>query len=347
MISLLVINYRSAQLAIEAIRSAREATTAPLQIVVVDNSLDPGEADLVRSHADTILTPDKNLGYAGGVNAGRAECSGEIIIVSNPDVVFGPRSIDELVHVLDDEKGAAVAGPALFWDDAFMWMLPPSELHSASDKLDEAFASRSRLWARHRDRRRIRERTHFWSLPWPTRVDSISGAVMAIRAADFDAVKGFDERFPLYFEENDFLRRIAKAGKRIMYVPYARCRHLYNQSAGSDSSAAARAYAESEMLYLSKWYGGAVARTLKRIERPRQLPEPPAMDAAIFVPSRDVVIEASPLRSFDTAAGHFPRSAEVILPDEVWQSYRSPVLYFRVIDRPTTKVIATYARYRS
>jgi N-acetylglucosaminyl-diphospho-decaprenol L-rhamnosyltransferase len=345
--SLLVVNYRSATLAVEAIRSARSATASPLQVIVVDNSMDPREAEILRPHADTLLAPDKNLGYAGAVNAGRPHCTGEIIVVSNPDVVFGPRSIDELVHVLEEDPRVAVAGPALFWDDAFMWILPPSELHTVREKLDEALASRSALWARYRDRRRIRARSHFWSLPWPTRVDSISGAIMAIRAADLDAVNGFDERFQLYFEETDFLRRIAKTGKRVMYVPYARCRHVYNQSAGADSSAAARAYAESEMLYLAKWHGAAAARIVKRFERPRHLPEPPPMDAKIFVPSRDVVIEASPLRSFDTAAGHFPRSAEVALPEEVWETYLAPVLYFRVIDRPSTRVLATYARYRS
>ncbi len=345
MISLLVVNYRSAGLAIDAIRSARAATASPLQVVVVDNSIDPREGDRLRGHADVLLTPDKNLGYGGGVNAGRPACRGEIIIVSNPDVVFGPSSIDELVRALD-EPDVAVAGPALFWDGAFTWMLPPSELHTASEKLGEALASRNAMLSRRRDRRRIRERIDFWSLARRVDVEAISGAVMAIRAADYDAVNGFDERFPLYFEENDFLRRIAKAKKRIVYVPAARCRHLYNQSAGADSSRAARAYAESEMLYLAKWYGGFAARVLKRIERPRHAADPPRIDGAIPVPGGDTMVEASPLRSFHTAAGHFAHSTQVGLPAEVWESYLSPVLYFRVIDRGTARVIASYSRYR-
>ena len=38
----------------------------------------------------------------------------------------------------------------------------------------------------------------------------------------------------------------------IAYVPAARCRHLYNQSASGSPDAAAK-YAESERLYLRKW----------------------------------------------------------------------------------------------
>ncbi len=342
MISLLVVSYRSAALATNAIRSARAATSAQLQVVVVENTCDRDEAEALRNVADVLVTPPRNLGYAGGINAGRAHCSGHVIVVSNPDVLFSAGSIDALSFV-----DAAVAGPALFWDDAHSWILPPSELHTAREKVGEALASRSAAFARARDRRRIAERIRFWSLTRPEEVRAISGAVMAIRAADFDAAGGFDERFPLYFEENDFLRRIARDRKRIMYVPAARCRHLYNQSAGADIAAATTAYADSEMRYLTKWSGAKRAAFLKSLERPRITPIPPRHDAAIALPHEQVVVEASPLASFETAAGHFPSEPTVDVPPEVWSSYRSDVLYLRVVDRGTRRVLATYARYRS
>jgi hypothetical protein len=180
-----------------------------------------------------------------------------------------------------------------------------------------------------------------------TSVRVISGAVMAIRIADFDQIGGFDERFALYFEETDFLRRIARAQKRIAYVPSAHCRHLYNQSAGADSHNAARAYAESEMLYLSKWYSTPLAKLIKMVERPQGPRQAVRLDGPIPLPAGDLVVEASPLASFETAAGCFATSGSVDLPSEVWSSYRSPVLYLRVIDRRSAEELATYARYRS
>ena len=346
MIALLVVNYRSAALAAGAIRSARAATSSPLQVIVVDNSVDRREADSLRSHCDILLTPGKNLGYAGGINAGRAQCRAETVIVSNPDVVFGAGSIDALARTFDDPR-VAVAGPSLYWDGDFKWMLPPNDLPSFSLKLDEVLASRSAAWARRRDRRRIAQRIRFWSLTDQAEVAAISGAVMAIRVEAFDEIGGFDERFPLYFEETDFLRRMASQGKRIVYVPAARCRHMYNQSAGSDSHNASRAYAESEMLYLSKWYGRFTARLLKGMERPRRVPEPSRRDGPIPVDTPDALVEASPLASFDTAAGHFATSQTVVLPDEVWSSYLPPILYVRVIDRQSLQVVGTWARVRT
>jgi len=325
MISLLIVNYRSAPLAAEAIRTAREGTREPLQVIVVDNGCD--EADALRPFADIVITPPRNLGYAGGINLGRRSCEGKTLIVSNPDVKFAPGALDRLHGVLDEKT--AVAGPALYWDDAFEWILPPADLDTTLEKLDQVLASRSRRWFEQRDERRIRRRLAFWSLKDVTEVRALSGAVMAIRAEDFDAAGGFDERFQLYFEEIDFLRHMAALGKRIVYVPDAKCRHLYNQSAGQDSTAAGAAYARSELQYLEKWSGPFAARALKRLERVPSIPEPMRWEGPIAIESDHVLVEVSPLPSFTTAAGHFPRTKSVDLPPEVRSTVRQP-LYYRV-----------------
>jgi GT2 family glycosyltransferase len=337
MLSLLVVNYRSAALAIEAIRTARAATTQKLQVVVVDNSCDPREAEPLRAHAGVVIASATNRGYAGAINDGRPACEGDVIIVCNPDVTFGAGSIDALVSAIAGD--VAVAGPALFWDSAMRWILPPADRLTGAEKLDEVFASRSSAWFASRDRRRIRKRAAFWSLQATTRVEAISGAVMAIRAADFDR---FDERFALYFEETDFLRRIADRRRSIVYVPAARCRHIYNQSAGQDSGDAARRYLESEQRYLEKWNGPFVARLLKSMERPVTLPEPPAA-AAMELPRDGLIVEASPMPSFATAAGFvaLPGERRVEVPAEVWSAFRGSALYLRAVDPASGGVLAT------
>jgi len=326
-VSLLVINYRSASLAAEAIRTARASSSQPLQVVVVDNSVDAGEAYALRHLADVLIASSRNLGYAGGINAGRRAADGDVIIVSNPDVRFDAGAIDRLI-----ETDAAVAGPALFWDDAHQWMLPPAELHTRGEVVDRVVASRSRAWARRRDRRRFLDRVAFWSIDRPARARALSGAVMAIRASALDAAGGFDERFQLYFEENDFLRRVRGD---VVYVPAARCRHLYNQSAGASSEAAAL-YAASEMRYLRKW-GGAFA---KQFERNSVF----SLGAGTATSEEDVVTEASPLANFETAAGHFGDMADV--PAGIWDSYRGDVLHLRTVERRTGRVLRSWAKAR-
>ncbi|HYO78137.1 MAG TPA: glycosyltransferase [Thermoanaerobaculia bacterium] len=339
MISLLVVNFRSARLAADAIRTARAATSAALQIVIVDNSCEASEAAALNDFADVLIVSETNRGYAGAINDGRRACTGQTMVVANPDVTFAPNAIDLLVAAL---QNAAVAGPALFWDDAHRWMLPPGDLNTAPQKVDEILASRSRAWFEQRDRRRFLQRVAFWSRTETTPAKMLSGAVLAIRSADFDELGGFDERFPLYFEETDFLRRVSESRRRIAYVPRARVRHLYNQSAAQVADEAAARYARSELRYLEKWNGPFLARALKRVERPL-----PAHDARDLIADEleldrdDLVIEASPLASFTTAAGHFPQTRRISIPPEVRASMHGD-FYLRAVVRATGEIVGTY-----
>jgi N-acetylglucosaminyl-diphospho-decaprenol L-rhamnosyltransferase len=344
MISLLIVNYRSARLAAEAVRTARAATSEPLLAVVVDNSLHAEEAEALRPHADRLIVSTSNRGYAGGINDGRALCQGDVLVVANPDVTFAPGSLDELALAV--RGGAAVAGPAFFWDDRYEWRLPPSDAHSGWSRVDEVLASRSPRWARERDRRRFRQRVAFWSLDRPTPVKALSGAVLAIETGAFDEIGGFDERFPLYFEENDFLRQIEQRRGRIEYRPGARCRHLYNQSAAG-SEEAGTAYETSRRRYFEKWNGPFVARLLDRLGRPPRVEERVFGREPIELDRMDVVVEASPLPDFGTAAGHFPIQRHIEVPPEVWACYRGEALYLRAVDRESGEVLATYAKYKS
>lgn len=332
-VALVVVNYKSAAFAIEAIRSAHAATSAAMQVIVVDNSVDAREADALRGFSDTLIVAERNLGYAAAINRASRKCDADVLIVANPDVVFGEQSIDRLLDV-----DGSVAGPALFWDDAYEWMLPPAELHTTSQVLDRAIASHSSAWTRMRDRRRIKQRIRFWSWMRPVAVDALSGSILAIRRDAFERAHGFDERYPLYFEENDFLRRV---GGRIVYVPAARCRHLYNQSAGTSADAAAM-YGQSEQAYLERW-SGVAGRLFKRLEKTQSPPPAAPMPDVLDTPP-GTLIEASPVADFETAAGHFPRAAQTAIPDSIWRTYRGPALYVRIIDRSSGSVLATYCR---
>jgi GT2 family glycosyltransferase len=343
--SLLIVNYHSAALTQTAISSARAAGSAPLQVVVIDNSCSDAEAErLAACDADELILASRNLGYAGGINAGAARCSGDVVLAANPDVRFARHAVDELVAAT---RMFAVAGPRLTWDEGHSWILPPSDLHRGSDALSASIASRSAAWRTLRDRKRFFARLRFWKLDRPTRVDALSGAVLAIRRDVLREVGGFDERFPLYFEETDFLRRVALAGHSIGYMPAAIARHVYNQSAGPVAAEAGQRFAYSEEAYLSKWNGPRFARAVRSLRREvpgsamRELREREALTVA-----RTSVIEASPLPTFATAAGHLPTGTTVHLPDDVAYAYHGDVLYLREVDAATGRVVATYARRR-
>jgi hypothetical protein len=359
--SLLVINYRSSALAAEAVRSARAASHDPLQVVIVDNSEDPEEVERLRAAgADEIVAAPRNLGYAGGINLGRAKCSGEFLVISNPDVVFRESAVSLLAErVL---MGAAVAGPRLVWDEAGQWTLPPADMPTLASKGAEVLASWSQAAAAARERDRLRERIRFWRRAEPAPVQAISGAVLCLRAATFDRAGGFDERYFLYFEEMDFLRRVSTAAGRrppadlpspppegrpetdaprlIEYVPAAVVRHLYSQSATAD---ALRIYAESEQIFYRRWYGSLGERLMKLGRPPATGGVPPdelPFDGSVDVPpAGPVLAELSPLPDFHSAAGSFVEGGPVQVPSEIRETYRNDRLFLRLVDPATLQIL--------
>ncbi len=60
---------------------------------------------------------------------------------------------------------------------------------------------------------------------------AVTGAFMAFERAIFDRVGGFDESFPLDFNDVDFCLRIGETGLRTVYTPFARLRHFESKSA--------------------------------------------------------------------------------------------------------------------
>ena len=94
---------------------------------------------------------------------------------------------------------------------------------------------------------------------------------------------------------------------------------------------------------MEKWSGPFLARAIQSLRKP----PPPMATEENTGPIRidgDVIVEASPLPSFDTAAGHFPKSKTVDLPSDVRAAYRGETVYLRAVDRRSGKVVGCYRR---
>lgn len=346
--TLVVVNFYSSSQLVECLRTARLASSAPLETVVVDNSCDPAEAvALSEMEIDHLLVTERNLGYGAAINLGKKRAGGEMLVLANPDLRFSSDAIDLLCEGVTGD--IEITGPRLSWDDTGEWLLPNASHATLAGKVSDALATRLAWWRAARDRRLFRKRLEFWSLEEPSDVATLSGAVLCLRRAALDSIGGFDERFHLYFEEIDLERRFRSRGSRLHLVPAARCRHLYNQSIGN-AEGAAGSFNRSEAAYYEKWYPRAGRLVMALAAAEKVDPESFEPSGGMINLSRDpetVVVEASPLATFQSAAGHFPTSNQVRIPPEILECYRSERLYLRVVDRRsgvelTRHVISTF-----
>lgn len=331
MISAIFVSYLSARLARRAIASLR-ADAPGAEVVVVENSGLEEEAALLEDVADVLVRAPRNLGYAGGINAGVNAASGDLLLFSNPDVLFREGSIAALFA----EAGPLVmTGPALFWDEGLLLALPPAEDPNPRALLRRELAGTPRLF--HRDVRRGLAALEDAERGLTREARGLSGAVLATRRDTFERVGPFDEGFALYYEENDWQRRLRALGGTLLRVGAAHVVHHYNQSAQKEPRAA-EWFGASERRYFEKHFGEAGRVALARPRPEVVLAEPPR--EVLLLHPEGTLVAVSPLRSFHpTTLGRIPGGV-FRLPADVHQGAGDTPLYARLIHEQTFATLA-------
>jgi len=258
-IGAVIVSYRTGP-ALAACLASLERAQGLDEIVLVDNGNDAAEAAALDGFvaADPrarVLRGHGNIGFAAACNLGARASSAPLLAFINPDVALENNALSSLAAALQSAKAPAIVGGDLR-DDAgrpdrgqrrdrlTLWRASVS--FSGLAKL-ERFAPIFRDFNRHID-----------PLPSaPLRVGAISGALMMMRRADFDALGGFDEGYFVHVEDIDMCRRVEDAGGDVIFVPGPHGVHARSTS-DAPSHAVARHKAESMARYLRKFARGPV-----------------------------------------------------------------------------------------
>lgn len=255
-------------------RAARETLTS-LQLLVSEGLIGPdgssGSAGLrVLDAASGDGTPDRllaahpaldlwrhdeNVGFARGVNLLASRSGARFLCLLNPDATIGASDLQILVRALLDDPAAAAAGPR--FED------PHGRAPHIGSPVPTLRTELRRSWGGGLAQAAPCDGAEPRAVPWT------SGACMVVRRDEFLASGGFDERFFLYYEETDWCRRMATAGRRILHCPLAVARHEGGASA-RDSGERLRGHElsghrrRSRYRYFRK-HEGALAATIIRI----------------------------------------------------------------------------------
>ncbi|BBY32685.1 dTDP-rha:a-D-glcnac-diphosphoryl polyprenol, alpha-3-L-rhamnosyl transferase [Mycolicibacter minnesotensis] len=234
------------------------ATDRPVRVVIADNgSTDGAPEEAVQRYPHVhLLRTGANLGYGGAVNAGVAQLDAEdgerseFLIVANPDVQWGPGSIDALLDAAARWPKAATLGPLIREPDGSVY---PSARHLPSLIRGGMHAVVGPVWPNNPWTRAYRqERLE----PSERPVGWLSGACLLVRRAAFDAIGGFDERYFLYMEDVDLGDRLDKAGWLNVYVPSAEVLHQKGHATGKDPARNLAAHHRSTYTYLADRHTG-------------------------------------------------------------------------------------------
>jgi GT2 family glycosyltransferase len=224
-VAAVVVTYNSAGY----IRRAVEACLRQgLEVVVVDNASTDRTVEEIPADARVrVVGSGRNLGFAGGVNAGVRETGAELILLLNPDTeLLDP--IGPLVEAVGENRHSAAAG--LLVDEAgvaqkgFSFRRLPTAAGLAFEVLGI-----HRMWPGNPVNRRYRCLDA--DVGVGQEVEQPAGACLLFRREDWERLGGLDEGFyPVWFEDVDFCRRLLDGGGTVWFEPKVRVRHAGGHS---------------------------------------------------------------------------------------------------------------------
>jgi N-acetylglucosaminyl-diphospho-decaprenol L-rhamnosyltransferase len=239
-IAVVIVTYKSAELAIEclhSIHSERETQVLKIRVVLVDNA----SGDLPRitqaverngwSSWVTLELAPRNGGFAYGNNFGirriYAKTRPNYILLLNPDTQVRRGAIAALVGFLESHPQVGIAGSSFETEDGKDWPFAfrfPTLVSEIEHGMQVGIITRClSRWTVARTMNSVAQP-----------MDWISGASMMIRPTVLSAVGCLDENFFLYFEETEFCHRAGRAGFPTWYVPESRVMHMIGKSTNVD-----------------------------------------------------------------------------------------------------------------
>jgi N-acetylglucosaminyl-diphospho-decaprenol L-rhamnosyltransferase len=323
-----IVHYHAAEAVREAVQAlvadARGSSIA-VRIFVADNGSTAEERAVLTSLDVVRVDLGHNPGYAGALNAVFPETGAPNVIVMNEDVLVLPGCLAALRRALDG--GAAVAGPKFYWDRECTLLLPCTEERTRPNEVAKVRGRRSlATLERARQRWRRHARKH-WVSDTDVRTTSLSGALLAFRRDTWDTVGPFDAQYHLYYEENDWLLRVAAAGLHPMYVPGATAIHLHNPASGQ-SEERRRWEAESFLRFGNRHYGRRfMSRLLLAASADRVVPD--------WSPAREVIETTSPVwLELSPSPLGFPAATMRLEPGARWSAppFVTGNLYVQLVD---------------
>lgn len=228
-LSIIIVNWNGGELLRKCLRSVFANPPAiSHQIILVDNASSDGSVALVRDDEKIkqpiagdqlrIVENVENKGFGQANNQAFALSQAPLIFLLNPDTEVTAGAIDALIATVNSGARVGACGPRILNPDGSVqvsvWRNPPSawEILLSQMKLYRLLPAHMRgelLLGGHwqHDRRRP--------------VPMLSGAAILLKRAVIDEVGGFDERFHMYGEDNEWCFRVNRAGWQMIFEPAA------------------------------------------------------------------------------------------------------------------------------
>ena len=241
-LSVIVVSYNTADFLVRCLDSIGSESDLRLEVVVVDNASKDGSQEVVRNDFPwvNLIANEHNLGFARANNQALKICQGEHVHFLNPDTEVRRGAFRAMIEFMDSHPGVGLAGTRIINPDG-------SPQSSVVTRYPGEKHAKQELKGLKGD------------IAW------VLGASMIARRSVVEDLKGFDESYFLYGEEQDLCLRLRKSGWTIGYIPDALVVHWGGQSERNNLPVDVwKKKFEAELIFYRKHYTKRAIQAIKR-----------------------------------------------------------------------------------
>lgn len=216
-----VVNYNTKDLTKNCLKTIFEqAWKHEVEVWLVDNASKDGSAGVLKRCFPQIhlIVNQKNLGFGKAHNQVFEKAKGDFFLVLNSDTQVGKGVIDEMVSFMDKGNCDIASCKILGFD---------GKLQPNGGDLPLGLALLS--WLFNLEALGVKMNFHRNEPSYylnARAVGWVSGSLMMITQKALERLKGFNERYFMYFEDTEFCLRAQKAGFSVMINPVVSVKHL-------------------------------------------------------------------------------------------------------------------------
>jgi len=224
-IDIIIVNWNSGSLLLSCIQSIiKYHANLVSSVIIVDNASIDSSLLAIDSleclpFSLQVIRNQDNQGFGAACNQGANQSDSDFILFLNPDTRLFERSLSDPLSYIQDpnNQSVGIVGIQLLDEHSIVARScarfpSPFGFLAHAIGLDKIFPSLGHFMTE-------------WIHDSTRQVDQVIGAFFFLRRSLFEQLKGFDERFFVYYEEVDFSYRAKKVGWQTIYLADSQAFH--------------------------------------------------------------------------------------------------------------------------
>jgi GT2 family glycosyltransferase len=263
-LSICIVTHNSWDVLQNCLRSIYEnIKKVDFEIIVVDNASSDGTKEFIKEQYKDIklIVNENNLYFAKGNNQGFNIARGEFILFLNPDIIF-EEDLSKLVEIFKEREEIGAITCKLKFPNGTIQNTCSRFRTPLIEILEKRFISKFFP----NFKKKFDFRYYSWDRDIEKEVDVAPNSFLMVRKSILEKIGGYDERFLLYYTEDDLCYRIKNKGYKILFIPNFEVIHFESASVKKKPKRLIKKIYKNDMFnYYRKYYGNIIANLVRII----------------------------------------------------------------------------------